>query len=168
MLLLAGLAGGLGACSSSLPDFTQLKLPNPDLLMPSNSQTYSAAPSARILRPVGPEDMVDAQGYCAGVAPPEAGSDQQGQTPTRGGPVGLEMAECEVVRSLGPPQNAELSTTPQGDRNVVLTYRGAHSADYRFVNGRLVSLERGPEPPAPPKVAKKPPPKKPEKKQPSA
>jgi hypothetical protein len=175
LLLLAVLAGGLGACSSSsLPDLTQFKLPNPELLLPSNSSTYSAPPSARILRPVGPEDLVDANGYCAGMAAPvapEAGSDQQAPAPApvaRGGPVGLEMAECEVVRNLGPPQSAQLSATPQGDRNVVLIYRGETSADYRFVNGRLVSLERGPEPPAPPKVAKKPPPKKPAKKQPAA
>jgi hypothetical protein len=174
MLLLAGLAGGLGACSSALPDFSQFKLPNPDLLLPSNSQTYSAPPSARILRPVGPEDLVDAQGSCSGMAPPpspEAGSDQQATAPApiaRGGPVGLEMAECEVVRNLGIPQSAEVSSTPQGERNVVLIYRGGHSANYRFVNGRLVSLERGPEPPAPPKLAKKPPPKKPAKKPPAA
>lgn len=161
-----------------MPDVSQFRLPDVNTILPSNSQTYTAPPTAKSLRPVGPEGLVDGQGYCAGMTPPpaaDAGTEGQNQSAApaaapvvRGGPVGLEMAECEVVRTLGPPQSVEISASPQGDRTVMMHYRGENSADYRFVSGRLVSLERGPEPPAPPKSAKKPAPKKKTAKKPPA
>ena len=151
----------LTACSSS-PDLTQFKLPSAGILLPSNVTTYVPSATARSSRPIGPEDLVDGQGRCAGMAAPAAGEPNvdAGNTPAasavanRG--IGLEMTECEVVRTLGQPQTTDIGSNERGERNVVLTYLGSErSGTYRFVAGRLVVLERGPEPPAPPKPAKK-------------
>ena len=80
-------------------------------------------------------------------------------TPPVLGTVGLDMSECEVVRTIGPPQSVNISTGERGERQVTMIYMGNERAGtYLFRNGRLSSLERGPEPPPPPKV--EPPPKK--------
>src|SRR6267378_2747423 len=47
-------ACALAACTSSIPDFAQFKLPDPGLLLPSNSGTYVPPASARAFRPVVP------------------------------------------------------------------------------------------------------------------
>jgi hypothetical protein len=166
--LLAGTAA-LAACSSSLPDFSQFKLPNPRQFLPSNSDTYVAPASARAFRPVGPQDLVDGQGLCPGMATGAevaAGSDAASgpapAPPAVPGAVGLDMSECEVVRAVGQPQSVAIGTNDRGDRRVVMTYATSERAGtYEFVSGRLASLERGPEPPAPPK------PEKPAKKKPA-
>jgi hypothetical protein len=167
--LLAGTAA-LAACSSSLPDFTQFKLPNPRQLLPSNSDTYVAPASARASRPVGPQDLVDGQGLCPGMATGAeiaSGSDAAAAAapapPAAPGAVGLDMSECEVVRAAGQPQTVNIGTNDRGDRRVVMTYANSERAGtYEFVSGRLTSLERGPEPPPPPK------PEKPAKKKPAS
>jgi hypothetical protein len=166
--LLAGTAA-LAACSSSLPDFTQLKLPNPRQFLPSNSDTYVAPVSARAVRPIGPQDLVDGQGLCPGMATgaeiaagSEAAAGPAPAPPAVPGAVGLEMSECEVVRAVGQPQMVEIGKNDRGDRRVVMTYANNERAGvYEFVSGRLASLERGPEPPAPPK------PERPAKKKPA-
>jgi hypothetical protein len=67
-----------------------------------------------------------------------------------------------VVRGIGAPDSVNLSTGPRGDRLAVVTWsRGPRAGIYTFAGGRLSSIERGPEPVAPPRVAKKPPKKKP-------
>jgi hypothetical protein len=59
------------------------------------------------------------------------------------------MTECEVVGIAGPAGKVEISTNERGERSVVMTYlQGAHPGIYRFVSGRLKSIERAPEPPA--------------------
>jgi hypothetical protein len=167
--LLAGTAA-LAACSSSLPDFSQFKLPNPRQMLPSNSDTYVAPASARASRPVGPQDLVDGQGLCPGMATGAeiaSGSDAAAGAapapPAAPGAVGLDMSECEVVRAAGQPQTVNIGTNDRGDRRVVMTYANSERAGtYEFVSGRLTSLERGPEPPPPPK------PEKPAKKKPAS
>ena len=80
------------------------------------------------------------------------------------GGIGLEMTECDVVHRAGAPDRFEFGTSERGDRTLTLTYIGGpRPGIYRFVAGRLASIERGPEPPAPakPAKAKKPAPKKP-------
>ncbi len=164
--LLAG-AGALAACSSSIPDFTQFKLPTARTLLPQNVDTYVPPVSARALKPIGPGDLVDQQGMCVSAAPPAAAVAQGSETgavspappaaaPALAGPVGLDMTECEVVAAVGPPQSVNIAADEQGTRKVTMIFMGNERAGtYEFVGGRLKSLERGPEPPAPPPQPKK-------------
>jgi hypothetical protein len=159
--LLAGTAA-LAACTSSVPDFSQFKLPSPSSFLPSNSDTYVPPASARAFRPVGPQDLVDTQGLCPGMATGAevaAGSDAGAAAPPPPavpGTVGLDMTECEVVRAAGQPQRVDVGSNERGDRRVVLTYANNERAGtYEFVAGRLTALERGPEPPQPEKPVKK-------------
>jgi hypothetical protein len=70
------------------------------------------------------------------------------------------MTECEVVRTLGQPQNVEIQPNERGERTAVMTYtRGVRPGTYRFSAGRLTAIERGPAPPEEPKAQKKPAPK---------
>jgi hypothetical protein len=180
-------AGALAGCSSYMPDFTQFKVPTPRSFLPENMDTYAPPASVRSDLPVGSNDLVDAQGLCAGIAPtpvaappvappappgPQAGLQSPGPQPlgpqapgpqdTSVGPnpapgppmlgtVGLDMTECEVVRTIGPPQSVNIGTGERGGRQVTMIYMGSERAGtYVFRNGRLSSLERGPEPPPPP------------------
>jgi hypothetical protein len=163
--LLAG-AGALAACTSSLPDFSQFKLPSPRNFLPVNSDTYVPPVSARALKPVGPTDLVDGQGLCAGMAAPapaaaqasDSGAGTAGPPPAAPaivGTVSLEMTECEVVGQIGMPQSVNVSSNERGERRVTMVFMGNERAGtYDFVGGRLKTLERGPEPPPPPKVEK--------------
>jgi hypothetical protein len=163
--LLAGLVVGsivLGGCSAQMPDLTQFKLPSTRQFLPSNVDTYVSPTTTKSLAPVGPTDMVDGQGYCAGTAPPaDAGQGSEAGAaaatpaaapPASQGAVGLDMTECEVVRALGQPQSVNLGANQRGERQVTMVFfAGERSGTYLFTSGRLSSLERGPEPPPPPK-----------------
>ena len=162
-------AGALGACTQSVPDFTQFKLPSARTVLPQNVDTYVPPVSQRALKPVGPGDLVDAQGMCAGMAPAAAAAADQGSEtaaapvvappagPAVPGPVGLEMTECEVVIAVGPPRSVNIASDERGARKVTMVFMGNERAGtYEFVGGRLKALERGPEPPAPPPQPKKP------------
>jgi hypothetical protein len=130
-------------------------------------------------RVVTANDLIGANGRCAGEAVPDAAAAPQAlnftagpqarpATPTppppgalsAGAPalrtgVALGMTECEVVRAIGHTDRIEISTNERGQRSVTLTYlQGEHPGVYRFVAGQLASLERAGEPPAPPKAAK--------------
>jgi hypothetical protein len=148
LVALAVLAPWVGACSSDGGDFKVL----PKFGTLQSLSLGNAVPVAE-LRPVTAADLVGPQGQCAG-----AGQDAAAP---RGG-VALEMTECEVVGRAGPPENVELGTNERGERAVTLTYgSGPRPGIYRFTNGRLSAIERGPEPPPEPPKAKKPPAKKP-------
>jgi hypothetical protein len=70
--------------------------------------------------------------------------------------VGLGMTECDVVKRLGPVVAPRIGTNDRGERAVELTYiQGPRPGTYRFVSGRLISMERVPEPPAATKPQKK-------------
>jgi hypothetical protein len=117
-------------------------------------------------QPVRPDDLVSADGACPGMAPPGAGAqaladNAAGAPPVAGGTVALGHTECDVVRGIGAPDSVNLSNGPGGRVAVVTWSRGPRAGIYTFTGGRLSSIERGPEPVAPPKVAKKPPKKKP-------
>jgi hypothetical protein len=72
------------------------------------------------------------------------------------------MTECDVVRRAGPVEKLDVGADERGERAVVLTYaRGSSAGVYRFVGGRLVSIERVPGPPPAPAKAQKATPKKP-------
>lgn len=75
----------------------------------------------------------------------------------RSGPsgIGLQMTECEVVRVAGYTDRVEIATNERGQRSVTLTYlSGARPGIYRFIGGRLASMERVAEPPQPKKPQK--------------
>lgn len=164
---LLAVAGVLAACTNSIPDFTQVKVPTMRTLMPQNVDTYVAPVSTRALRPVGPGDLVDAQGMCAAMAPAPVAAAQGSEAgaapaappvagPAVPGPVGLEMTECEIVAAVGPPQSVNIASDERGARKVTMIFMGNERAGtYEFIGGRLKALERGPEPPAPPPQPKK-------------
>lgn len=122
-------------------------------------------------KPVGPEDVVSAEGYCPGMAPAGGPADANAladgaagaPTASSAGTVALGHTECDVVRGIGAPASVNLSNNPRGDRVAVITYsQGQRAGIYTFTAGRLSSIERGPEPVGQPKTAKsKPKPKKP-------
>jgi hypothetical protein len=69
--------------------------------------------------------------------------------------VALGHTECDVVRGIGAPDSVNLSNNPRGDRVAVINYsKGQRAGIYTFTSGRLSSIERGPEPVAPPNPAK--------------
>jgi hypothetical protein len=153
---LAAVALGTAGCATiqnAMPDPGTIHLPDRSTFFPTGVSSYSRPVSAS--GPVGPADLVDGQGRCAG-QPAMVGSSNAPPLGSRG--VSLEMTECEVVRALGQPQSAELGAQG-GERSAVLTYvTGERAGIYRFAGGRLVSIERGAEPLPP--AAKKPPPRK--------
>jgi hypothetical protein len=142
---------------SLMPDMSEFRVPNRNTFLPTSTAAY-VGPVSR-MGPVGAADLVDGQGYCSGGGNP-AGQGLADAASTAGQrSVGLEMTECEVVRSLGPPQSTQIGDEGNGVRSSVLTY---HSGDrpgiYRFSGGRLKTIEQGDDPlPA----VKKPPAKKP-------
>jgi len=115
------------------------------------------------LRPVTPEDLVDANGHCvAQPVTPATGqaSDESGAVPggleaaTIAGGVTLTMTECEVVARAGQPARTEIGAEPGGQRTAVLTYtQGAGPGVYRFVGGRLKVIDALAEPAKPAKPA---------------
>jgi hypothetical protein len=114
-------------------------------------------------KPVSAEDLVSAQGYCPGMAPPGSPADANALTdggatapaPSTTGTVALGHTECDVVRGIGAPDSVSLSNNARGDRVAMVSYsRGQRAGIYTFTAGRLSSIERGPEPVAPSKAAK--------------
>lgn len=105
-------------------------------------------------KPVTAEDLISADGQCAGMAPPSTEANTIAEEGTAGavqsGHVALGHTECDVARGAGVPDNVNLSTGPGGDRIAVLTYaKGPRAGIYTFNAGRLSSIERLPEPAAP-------------------
>ena len=111
-------------------------------------------------KPVTAEELVSADGGCPGMAPVGAPADANAQTdgapvPSTGGTVALGHTECDVVRGIGAPDSVNLSNNARGDRVAVVNYsRGQRAGIYTFTAGRLSSIERGPEPVAPPRTAR--------------
>ena len=71
------------------------------------------------------------------------------------GGIALEMTECDVVKRAGAPEKVELGTNERTARSLTLTYiHGTRPGIYGFVAGRLVTIERAPEPPEPAKPVK--------------
>ena len=109
-------------------------------------------------RSVTADQLITADGACPGLAPSNAqaladGSSEQ-PVAVQAGKVALGLPECEVARGIGTPDNVSLSSN-EGERVAVLTYlRGSRAGIYRFVGGRLASIERSPELAPEPKQAK--------------
>ena len=111
-------------------------------------------------RAVTAEDLVSAEGYCPGMAPPGGASALAegagaAPTPSTTGTVALGHTECDVVRGIGAPENVKFSNNERGDRVAVVNYlRGQRAGIYTFTAGRLTSIERNPAAVAEPKLAK--------------
>jgi hypothetical protein len=111
-------------------------------------------------KPVAAEDLVDAEGRCAStpmaaVPPaPEAPGADPVTTPANpalaAGGIGLGMSECDVVKRAGPPEKIEVGTSERSERIVTLTYlKSTRPGIYKFVAGRLNTIERVEVPPEP-------------------
>ena len=114
-------------------------------------------------KPVTPDELVSADGGCAGMAPVAGSADANaladgaagGPSPQRTGTVALGHTECDVVRGIGAPDSVNLSNNPRSERMAVVNYsRGPRAGIYTFTAGRLTSIERGAEPAPQPKAAK--------------
>ena len=162
---LAILSLALGACASSaLTDFSQirpLKLDTSTIFVPNPSQF---APKQESATPITPGQLVDGSGYCADMGASPVPSAENAGDPAAAAPavaptgrnVALQMSECEVVRSMGRPGDIQIAANERGDRMVTMTYMTPERPIYRFIAGRLASIERGAEPPPPEPVKKKP------------
>lgn len=119
-------------------------------------------------KPITPDDLVNGDGMCPGMAPAGTPADSNAMAedakPTPGaapsapapapavGHVALGHTECDVARGIGVPNNVSITQNPGGERVAVLTYlTGARAGIYTFTGGRLNSIERAPEPPKPAK-----------------
>jgi hypothetical protein len=103
--VIVALGCGVAACGSvqnMMPDPANFRLPDRSVFLPTNTNSYAYPVSAS--GPVGPADLVDGQGQCAGAAPAASDAAPRG--------VSLEMTECEVVRALGQPQAVEITRSP--------------------------------------------------------
>jgi hypothetical protein len=162
---LSALASVLGACSTDL-SLNNLTLAPKAESMPRKPDG-SAQPWARTSfdRTITAADLVGPDGQCApagpelgsggsGAAGVQATGQDQAASPMRGG-ISLRMTECDVVRRAGPVEKVDLGANERGERSLVLTYlRGPSPGVYRFIAGRLLSIERAPEPPPPEKPKK--------------
>jgi hypothetical protein len=148
----------VGACApSQLTEIGSVNLlPSVGNLSRPDWLTYSGNKDEFTLRAVTPADLVSAEGQCAAteeqmrVASAELGPDAVPQEPgLLPGGIALQMTECDVVRRAGAPEQIQIGADERGDRATVITYiRGPRPGIYRFVAGRLTSIERAPEPPA--------------------
>lgn len=160
----AALMALAGCSAASLPDPSEVKLlPSASSFLPPKTNEFAKA-TVNSSRPVAAGDLVDGQGACAGGAVAAAAEPGATDVPSMPRGVGLDMTECQVVQVIGPAQSTEIGTNERGERSVVMTYTTREQAGiYRFVGGRLTSVERSGEPPAPEKPGKKP--QKPAKRQ---
>jgi hypothetical protein len=152
LLLLPGMLT-LSACAGALPDLETFRAPDAaTLFRPLSVTNYKD----NVLPPVAPEDLVDAGGSCAGASMAAASSADQ-PVPAIPAAIALEMSECDVVKRAGTAERVELGTNERNERTARLTYiNGQRPGFYNFVAGRLVSMERAPEPVPAAKPAKKP------------
>jgi hypothetical protein len=100
-----------------MPDMDSFRAPNAAALFSARSVSNYRD---KVLPPVAPADLVDANGSCAGAyAPSAASGDQsvQANVPLRGAgippvpaAIALEMTECDVVKRAGIAERAEIGT----------------------------------------------------------
>jgi hypothetical protein len=150
------LAPVLAGCGTSLSDYSikdQEWFSRPARMF--NRSVSIETPPLSMTAPVGPADLINGDGSCAGVAPTEANAMADGQ-PAPTGSVALGHTECDVARAAGTPDNVNISANERGERAVVLTYnRGPRPGIYRFVAGRLTEVEAAPAAVAPERPAKR-------------
>lgn len=149
----------LGACSSDLSLNNLTLVPKPETMMRKPDwPAFSPGKNDFALHPVTAADLVNQDGQCAAASEPvaSAGDPTAASVAAPGGGVALQMTECEVVRRAGPVEALDIGSNERGERAVTLTYlRGPSPGVYRFVGGRLLSIERAPGPPPAPAKSQK-------------
>jgi hypothetical protein len=163
LLLLAPVISGCSAASNMFSSDILSKdadwFSRPGRLFIRNIEAPPLSPN----KPITADDLVSAEGYCPGMAPPANPADANAlsdgaagaPTPSTTGTVALGHAECDVVRGIGAPVSVNISKNERGDRLAVITYlQGQRAGIYTFTAGRLTSVERAPEQEAPPTAAK--------------
>jgi hypothetical protein len=128
----------------------------------SISNVSISAPPLNPTSPVAAQDLVSAEGYCAGMPQPGGPDGAQaladgpaGAPAPAGGTVALGHAECDVVRGIGAPDSVNLSSNSRGERQAVVTWsRGPRAGIYTFTGGRLSSIEAAPQQEAPARAVK--------------
>ena len=154
-----GVCAGHRGCSSDLSLNNLTLVPKPETLMrPPDWATFSRGKTGFSLRPVTPADLVNADGQCA-AAPGRLRASRTRQRrgcALRGRHRAADDGMRRVVRRAGPVEKLDVGADERGERAVVLTYaRGSSAGVYRFVGGRLVSIERVPGPPPAPAKAQR-------------
>lgn len=134
-----------------------------DLIGPDGRCAYEPAPASSVVvappplrggaapppedEPVNPGSnraLYFTAGPSAGGQQPTIGGNPNVPPEVRGGPrgVALSMTECEVIRMVGYTDRVEIGSDG-GRRSVTLTYvSGERPGIYRFMDGRLASMER--------------------------
>lgn len=183
------IAAALGGCAKSdLFDQNERWFSRPlDFTGKTGGYTFAELQESSRNRALTANDLIDANGACpplpapvAASAPPTP-SASQGPAPIPtaaeaaptllGQGIALNMSECDVVYRAGAPSSVQLGKSPNGDRNLVLTYNGGpRPGIYHFDAGRLVDMDRVEVAAPPPEtnVAKKKKPAKPPAQQISA
>jgi hypothetical protein len=138
MVAAIALAGAVAACANDVTVNDLDPTRKLQAMVRPNWLTFSGHNEDLTLPPAREIDLVNRAGQCAAVAP-------AGDTGGLLGGVSLQMTECEVVNRLGPPDNMDFGDDRRG-RMVTLTYvRGVRPGVYIFTEGRLSSIERGPQ-----------------------
>lgn len=173
-LLALGLAGCSGMADTFKSDAGWFSKPISGLLSREDgsgnqgNRNFTLGPTG----PVGPEELINADGSCApaaaeapAAAPTGAQADAAPATPAAGdaappvlGGVALGMTECQVARRAGTPSNVAIGAGDNNERKVVLTYLGGPwPGVYTFASGRLKVVDEVPQAQKPAKkpVAKK-------------
>ncbi|MBS0535609.1 MAG: hypothetical protein JSR72_16255 [Proteobacteria bacterium] len=174
-LLTLGLAGCSGMSDTFNSDAGWFSKPMSGLLSREDgsgsmgNKSFTLGPSG----PVGPEELVNADGSCAPAAPetpapasPAAPAAQQGDRPVGSaagdlagapmaggdasppvlGGIALGMTECQAVRRAGAPSNVAIGSGDNNERKVVLTYlSGPWPGIYTFASGRLKVVDEVPQ-----------------------
>jgi hypothetical protein len=144
----------LGACSADLSLNNLTLAPKPETMARNSDASGQAWARGTFERPISATDLVAGDGQCSASASdaPSGESATPGQAPPVApmlGAIVLRMTECDVIRRAGPVEKIELGANERGERSLVLTYlHGSSPGVYRFVGGRLVSIERAPGAPA--------------------
>ncbi len=140
------------ACSADLSLNNVTLAPKPEIL--ARKPEGNTWGRGNFDRTVSLTELVGPDGQCVSAGPEpvpagSAGATGQAQTAAPLGGISLQMTECDVVRRAGGVEKFEFGASERGERTLVLTYlRGPWPGVYRFAGGRLVSIERAPEPPA--------------------
>ena len=153
MVLLGAVA--LGGCA--MPDFDSFRTPDAATLFRPMSVV---GVNERSLPAVAAQDLIDAEGRCAGAFASSTASEggpspEQAAAPALAPGLAIDMTECDVVKRAGAPERVEVGTNDRSERTATLTFtRGARPGIYHFTAGRLTSMERAPEPAAPQRPAR--------------
>lgn len=157
----------LGGCSNigGLSDFNmkdQEWFQRPGKIFGNRSLAIETPPLSPD-KPIVPEDLMSAEGGCAGAAPTGPSDANALQDGGQSGvaslaPVALGHTECDVVRAVGTPNSVNLSRNERGERLATATFlQGQRAGIYTFTAGRLTMIERvdQPAPVRPTKPSKK-------------